>query len=384
MLKIAHLSDLHLGYKAGTKKNKITFRNQREQDGLDAFESVITQIQKEKPDIVIISGDLFHTPKPDIDLILETFRILNKLNIPIYILTGNHDTNDVKFDPSATLLLNRPEINIFALDSPITEIELNNINLVFVAHQNIESQIEVTKNINLNPNKKNILISHGSVFDENLNEILSSNLEPREIVLTSELLNKGWDLVLLGHIHNRYFVKKKPIIYYNGSLIRRGFADSISKLGRGWTLWTISDSEIKYDMFEVDQRNQYDIEFKVEKEMQQTELEKNLKEKLSNYDFKSEPIVRLTITNITSNQKRMFNFDFLNEYQNKSLTWNLSFKTIEEVKTLTEFKPELTQQLIPAFENFCKELNNYTETQKKEIYNYSKEKLENNLTENED
>ena len=76
---LAHLSDLHLGYRAG---HKLTGQgvNWREADGYKALDEMVRQILDDGTvDAVLIAGDVFHTPEPSIRSILaaqHAFRTL--------------------------------------------------------------------------------------------------------------------------------------------------------------------------------------------------------------------------------------------------------------------------------------------------------------------
>ena len=115
----------------------------------------------------------------------------------------------------------------------------------------------------------NILSTHGSVIDPILHMRLSANESPREVVIPDPIIkDQNWSYTLLGHIHERGWVGSmngkedtaETRIYYNGSLIRRGFSDAETPLGRGWTLWTVdSDGNFSHEMKQIAQRPQYDL-----------------------------------------------------------------------------------------------------------------------------
>ncbi len=85
---IAHLADVHLGFRQYGRK-------EREEDIFRAFEYVIEEILKERPDVIIIAGDLFHTPIPsDLNVLIKTEKILEKVKergIPVIGVAGDHD-----------------------------------------------------------------------------------------------------------------------------------------------------------------------------------------------------------------------------------------------------------------------------------------------------
>lgn len=87
MLRLAHISDTHLG-------KRQYGSDLRKQDYLDAFEESIDQCIDLEVHAVIHTGDLFDDPSPDIETLDETIRVLSKLeaaDIPFYGIVGNHE-----------------------------------------------------------------------------------------------------------------------------------------------------------------------------------------------------------------------------------------------------------------------------------------------------
>jgi DNA repair protein SbcD/Mre11 len=93
-MKFAHLADIHIGGWREEKLNQLT---------IESFEKAITTSIEENVAFVIISGDLFNTALPNIDLIKKTSLILRKLkenNIECYVIPGSHD-----FSPSGKTMI---------------------------------------------------------------------------------------------------------------------------------------------------------------------------------------------------------------------------------------------------------------------------------------
>lgn len=93
-MKFAHLADCHIG---GWKEVKL------KELGLRSFELAIDMAIKERIGFILISGDLFDTALPSIDLVKDVARILYKVkefDIPVYIIPGSHD-----FSPSGKTML---------------------------------------------------------------------------------------------------------------------------------------------------------------------------------------------------------------------------------------------------------------------------------------
>lgn len=93
-MKFAHLADCHIGSWREPELKELS---------LKSFEKAIDTCIQEHVGFVIISGDLFDTSLPSIDIIKETASILNKLreyDISCYIIPGSHD-----FSPSGKTML---------------------------------------------------------------------------------------------------------------------------------------------------------------------------------------------------------------------------------------------------------------------------------------
>ena len=94
-IRIAHLADTHLGYRAFYRADPITGRNQRAIDIERAFEAAIDDILTRDVDLVIHAGDVFHHTRPSWQamrcFVLETRR-LEAAGMPAVVIAGNHDT----------------------------------------------------------------------------------------------------------------------------------------------------------------------------------------------------------------------------------------------------------------------------------------------------
>lgn len=84
-MKFAHFSDCHIG---GWREPKLR------ELGIKTFETAIQIAIQENVGFILISGDLFDTALPQIELLKETASILanvKEFDIPIYIIPGSHD-----------------------------------------------------------------------------------------------------------------------------------------------------------------------------------------------------------------------------------------------------------------------------------------------------
>jgi len=84
-MKFAHLSDVHLG---SWREDSLR------QLGMQAFNRAIDICIEENVGCILISGDLFNTSMPSIDVLKEAAAILSKVkehDINVYVIPGSHD-----------------------------------------------------------------------------------------------------------------------------------------------------------------------------------------------------------------------------------------------------------------------------------------------------
>lgn len=355
-MKIAHISDLHLGYNTGVRKTPQLV-GVREQDGYDAFRTVIEEIINEGDiDAVVVGGDTFHTPTPSVRAVLEAqqgFRALAHAGIKVYNIAGNHDTNDIRGDIAASRIIHDERRNIFSHAEPYTVREIGEgVYLHMISHHMFSLQGDTMLKVKPVEGAVNILTAHGSAIDPILEIQLKAEQSPREIVIPDYILQDNrWNCVMLGHIHERGWVGGSPDengaftddsfpILYNGSLIRRGFADKEGNLGRGWTKWTIeTDGTFTFEFRCISQRPQYDLPIIVGTDSSRESISeqlvahvKSVMKKHKDFNLATAPIVRQRIANITPAQKAGIDWRGLSEFKENMLSWQCSFVTSKDPK----------------------------------------------------
>jgi DNA repair exonuclease SbcCD nuclease subunit len=83
-MKFLHISDTHLGYQQYGIKERV-------QDFFDVFKQALEIAKEEKVEFIIHTGDLFHTKRPDNEVLIQTIKLIKDIKIPIYAIEGNHD-----------------------------------------------------------------------------------------------------------------------------------------------------------------------------------------------------------------------------------------------------------------------------------------------------
>lgn len=213
-MRVAHLADVHLGYRA---YNRVTRQgiNRREADVFNAFKQSISKIIETQPDLVVIAGDLFHVVRPSNLCIEQTFKQLMAFraesSAPIVIIGGNHDSPR-SVDTGCILELFNAIPGVHVVHSEYRGIELPEIDTtVFcLCHRALAG----LSSIKMEPNpstRYNVLTLHGT-----LEGVGSNFYDAGPPITRSQIVQSGWDYIALGHYH--IHEKMDENAYYSGSI----------------------------------------------------------------------------------------------------------------------------------------------------------------------
>ena len=84
-MKFAHLADCHLGGWRQEELQELNFKS---------FQEILRRCVEEKVNFILISGDLFDSAYPPIEILKSSFAEFKKLHdakIPVYLIAGSHD-----------------------------------------------------------------------------------------------------------------------------------------------------------------------------------------------------------------------------------------------------------------------------------------------------
>lgn len=346
--KLGHISDIHAGYRSGRKLNSDGV-NLREQDGYNALAEMVTDIIDQEVDGVVVAGDTMHVPEPSIRALYEVQTQLRRLadaKIKVYMLAGNHESTDIRSDIASSRIFDDSWRGIYSYATPYEKLEITDgVYLHLVSHHMYGDQAHTMNQIKSVDGAINIFSTHGSVIDPLLELALHAESSPREIVIPDSLLEDyDWDYILLGHIHERGWVGSKDKktdtygsrIYYNGSLLRRGFSDKEVPLGKGWTLWTIaSDGTMTPDIRTVRQRTQLDFTPIDAKDLSAAAVTEKIIDNLRNsqedgsrFLENNAPILRQQIINLNPSKNLALDFRSIDAETNHALMF-LTKKTFD-------------------------------------------------------
>lgn len=107
-MRLVHLSDLHLGHRPFLRAERGG--DLRERDLAETFQAALREVVRIAPDLVILSGDLFHDPDPPSTALLSLTRGLRQLqdqlpHATVVAIAGERDTPITRGDPGPLAIL---------------------------------------------------------------------------------------------------------------------------------------------------------------------------------------------------------------------------------------------------------------------------------------
>lgn len=235
-MKFIHLSDLHLGKRV----NEVSMLEEQEY----ILDEIIEIIDREKPDVVLISGDVYDKSVPSAEAVILLDSFLCRLaarNLQVMIISGNHDSPErLSF---GSRLMDKSGIHIapvycgstapLVLSDEHGEVHFHMLPFVKPVHvrryfpdENIESYTDACKTaiaqMNIDPIKRNVLLAHQFVTGAATCESEELSVGGSDNVDSSVF--EGFDYVALGHIHSPQNVGKENIRYC-GTPLKYSFSE---------------------------------------------------------------------------------------------------------------------------------------------------------------
>lgn len=280
MVKILHLSDIHLGsgFSHG-KVNPETGINTRLEDFVNTLRICIDRAIAEPVDLVLFGGDAFPdaTPAPYVhEAFASQFRRLADAKIPAILLVGNHDqhsqgnggaslsiyrtlvvpgflvgdtitTHRLKTANGAVQIITLPWLNRSTLlTRPETEgLTLPEVNEMLIQKLQPVLEAEIRR---LDPQLPTVLLGHLMADRASLGAEKFLAVGKGFTIPMSMLIRSEFDYVALGHVHKHQNLNPSndPPVVYPGSIERVDFGEAQEDKG--------------YILVEV-QRGQADWEF---------------------------------------------------------------------------------------------------------------------------
>ena len=242
MVKFLHTADWHIGRKL---QGKDLLEDQQY-----VMNDLISKIDETKPDFLIIAGDLYDRSVPSKEATTLLQELLVKINIecniPIFAISGNHDSRErlaigeAWFSKHKFYLHTRLNQAFDKITIEDTDIYLLPYFEPFEAREYFEDDTLTTHNSatkrvideiykNIDMSKTNILVAHtfvsGGLETDSEREISVGTVENVAV----EIFEK-FDYVALGHLHNPNAIKEERI-KYSGSPMAYSFSEATQTKG---------------------------------------------------------------------------------------------------------------------------------------------------------
>lgn len=212
---IAHLADLHLGYRAYHRFAPGGI-NLRERDVARAFRAALDRIIALEPQLIVIAGDVFHTVRPSNAAIADAFRQFARLSaaLPatqIVMIAGDHDSpRSVETGSILRLFAEIPRITVMDQEAREVTFEALDATVLGVPHA------ALLQNPFMKPRGEsatNVLVVHGAWNQETLHRLHDYG---GVLIDINDLHPESWDYVALGHYHE--FSELRGNVYYAGAI----------------------------------------------------------------------------------------------------------------------------------------------------------------------
>ncbi len=236
-MKLIHLSDLHIG-----KKVNGFSMLEDQQDIL--FKKILPIVDEEKPDCIIIAGDVYDKSIPPSEAVglLDEFLVkLAERNLQVFIISGNHDSAErLAF---GNRLIDKSGIHISPVyqknTAPFTmKDDFGTVNiymLPFIKPVHVRTAFESDETISytdavrmalsqmdINVSERNILITHQFVTGAERSDSEDISIGGSDNVDASVF--DDFDYVALGHLHRPQNVGTKRIRYC-GTPLKYSFSE---------------------------------------------------------------------------------------------------------------------------------------------------------------
>lgn len=224
-MKIAHISDLHLG------KTLHNFSLIEDQEYI--LNQIVQKIVENKVEVLLVAGDIYDknvAPEAGIKLFRKFLNDLVNINIKVMVISGNHDSAE-RLTFGGEFMTDKGIFFSKVYDGNIEPIVLKDENgsvnfylLPFikpsiVQHYFPDEKIEsyedavscAVKQMELNSSERNIIVAHQNILSAERCESEENVIGGLDAV--SDQIFKNFDYVALGHIHKQQEIGKSKVMF---------------------------------------------------------------------------------------------------------------------------------------------------------------------------
>ena len=297
MIKILHLSDIHMG--SGFSHGRInpeTGLNTRLEDFVNTLSRCIDRALTDAVDLVIFGGDAFPdaTPPPYVqEAFASQFHRLVDANIPTVLLVGNHDQHSQGQGGASLCIYRTLGVRGFVVGDTLTTHRIQTRNgsvqvitlpwltrSALMTRQDTESLSLAEVNQLLTERLRVVLEGEIRRLDPDVPTVLLAHLMADNATLGAErflAVGKGFtlplslltrpcfDYVALGHVHKHQNLNKSndPPVIYPGSIERVDFSEE--KEDKGYVMVELERFNAQWEFIRLDVRTFRTIEVDVSK-----------------------------------------------------------------------------------------------------------------------
>lgn len=255
-MKVLHTADWHIGTFKGPEKDGV---NLRSLDTKKCLEAMVEKAREEKPELVLVSGDIFHLGRTWSDRcckeVILAMRIINELatvtdHVIVMRGTPNHD-GEGPFEVLSEHFAEKPNVYI-VMEPMVIQTEQADIAVLpgfdvgvfrskFPGMGKEEENEAISQELGnivmgmksqCRPGKASILMAHYTVPGCNTESGQSQILTQFEPIVPVESLEAAdYDLVALGHIHRPQKLQTVKNAFYSGSINANNFNDEGQERG---------------------------------------------------------------------------------------------------------------------------------------------------------
>jgi len=314
-MRLAVISDLHLGYAYGTERGEDSFRN-----AYEAFEKALIK----KPDLILLLGDVFHDKVPRPEVLSPAIELFSKINkrfksdvkvvrqikdgkdsveskqvLPIITICGTHERRHKDSVNPIQLLAKASLLDYLHAESILLEISKNRqverIGLHGLSGVPDSYAREVLKAWAPKPfvGDPNFLLLH-----QTFRELIPAK---EQEVLSFSDLPSGFNIYLLGHVHwnvNDTHASGAPILV-PGSTVRTQLNKVESKVKKGFYIINIDKKNCEIKFVALDNVREFIYELVELKDGKPSEIYMEIVERcqkiLNKYKGKLKPIIRFKL-----------------------------------------------------------------------------------------
>ncbi|WP_318503737.1 exonuclease SbcCD subunit D [Bacillus sp. T3] len=236
-MKFIHTADWHLG--------KLVHGKYMTEDQKIVLAEFADVVQEEKPDAIVIAGDLYDRSVPPTEAVELLDEVLYKLNVelktPIVAIAGNHDSAE-RLSFGSSWYRNSDFYLTGKLTKDFRPVQINGVNFYLIPYaepgivrqllenDTIHSHQEAMRAIidqiekNMNHNEPNVLVGHAFVLGGQTSDSERTLSVGGSGCVGAELF-APFSYTALGHLHSPEAIRHDTV-KYSGSLLKYSFSEA--------------------------------------------------------------------------------------------------------------------------------------------------------------